>query len=108
VKVIEGTGAEAVIPLRKGRRELRAYDASPYKLRNLAERFTNRVEHCRRIATRYDKTDRNSSAFWHFACVTVLPRGMSTRPQTLKRKIIFRGEEEDFGEVEGVGVVSSC
>ncbi len=74
VKAIEGRGAVAVIPPRKNRKEPRAYDAFLYKLRNLVERFINRVKHCRRIATRYEKTDRNHLAFWHFACVTVLLR----------------------------------
>ncbi len=74
IKTIEARGASAVIPPRKNRKESRAYDAFLYKLRNLVERFINRVKHCRRIATRYEKTDRNYLAFWHFASVTVLLR----------------------------------
>ena len=57
-KAIRRRGAKPVIPARKGTRR-RRYDRTRYKLRNRVERFFNRVKHHRRIATRYDKTDRN-------------------------------------------------
>jgi transposase len=34
-----------------------------YRARNLVERFFNKIKHCRRIATRYDKLAANSLAF---------------------------------------------
>lgn len=55
-----------VIPSRKGSRK-RRYDKSLYTLRNEIERFFNRLKHCRRIATRYDKTDSSFFGFLTFA-----------------------------------------
>jgi transposase len=51
-------GAKPVIPARKGIR-WRRYDRIKYKLRNVIERFFNRIKHYRRVATRYEKTDPN-------------------------------------------------
>ena len=34
-----------------------------YRARNLVERFFNKVRHCRRVATRYDKLTANYLAF---------------------------------------------
>jgi transposase len=51
IRTIEASGAEAVIPPRSNRKERWEYDQHLYKERNLAERFTNRVKQCRRIAT---------------------------------------------------------
>jgi transposase len=69
---IEARGAEAVIPSLKNRKEQRAYDRERYKDRNLAERFWSRLKHCRRVATRYEKTARNYLAFVHVASIMVL------------------------------------
>lgn len=66
--------AEAVIPPRRNRKEPRDYDRHLYKMRNLVERFFNLSKHCRRVATRYDKTARNFLAFWNFASMLVLLR----------------------------------
>lgn len=57
-----------VIPGRKGTRR-RRYDRERYKLRNVVERFFNRVKHYRRVATRYDKTDTN---YFGFLCLAAL------------------------------------
>lgn len=51
-----------VIPARKGIRR-RQFDRTKYKLRNVIERFFNRIKHYRRVATRYDKTDPNYLGF---------------------------------------------
>lgn len=72
VEVIEAGGAEAVIPPRSNRKEPRAYDEHLYKERNLVERFLSKVKHCRRVATRYEKTARNYLAFWQLASIMVL------------------------------------
>lgn len=69
---IEDKGGEAVIPSRKTNSHQRAYDRERYKDRNLAERFWNKIKHCRRVATRYEKTARNFLAFVHAASVLVL------------------------------------
>ena len=72
VGAIEAGGAKAVIPPRKNREVAGAYDEHLYKDRNLVERFLNKVKHCRRVATRYEKTARNYLAFWQLASIMVL------------------------------------
>jgi transposase len=72
VEAIEAGGAKAVIPPRSNRKEPREYDEHLYKERNLVERFLNKVKHCRRVATRYEKTTRNYLAFWRLASIMVL------------------------------------
>jgi transposase len=72
VEVIESGGAKAVIPPRSNRKEPREYDEHLDKERNLVERFLNKVKHCRRVATRYEKTARNYLAFWQLASIMVL------------------------------------
>ena len=59
---IRRQGAQPVIPTRRGFRQ-RRYDRTRYKLRNVVERFFNRLKHYRRVATRYDKTDANYKGF---------------------------------------------
>jgi transposase len=63
VQTIEDQGAQAVIPPRSNRKQPRDYDKYLYRDRNLVERFLNKVKHCRRVATRYEKTARNYLAF---------------------------------------------
>jgi transposase len=65
---IRRQGAKPVIPARKGTRR-RRYDRVKYKLRNVVERFFNRIKHYRRVATRYEKTDPN---FLGFLCLASL------------------------------------
>jgi transposase len=57
--VVEGRGAEAVIPPRNNRKEPRDYDAHTYKERNQVEHCVSFLKQCRRVATRYEKTARN-------------------------------------------------
>ncbi len=52
---IEELGAICVIPPRSNREEHREYDRELYKERNLIERTFNKLKHCRRLATRYDR-----------------------------------------------------
>lgn len=63
IETITAGGAEAVIPPRANRTEQRRFDRHLYKGRNLVERFFCRIEHLRRISTRYDKLDRRYEAF---------------------------------------------
>jgi transposase len=65
---IRRQGAKPVIPSRRGFR-CRRHDRTRYKLRNVVERFFNRIKHYRRVATRYDKTDRN---YFGFVCLASL------------------------------------
>ena len=66
---IREQGAKPVIPSREGHRK-RRHDRVRYKLRNVVERFINRVKHYRRVATRYDKTDSNFFGFVYLASLT--------------------------------------
>ena len=65
---IRKQGAKPVIPSRRAIRR-RRYDRTRYKLRNVVERFFNRVKHYRRVATRYEKTDQN---YMGFVCLASL------------------------------------
>lgn len=60
---IRDLGAQAVIPPRANRKEVRKYDVHHYKIRNLIERFFARIKQFRRIATRYDKLAVRFEAF---------------------------------------------
>jgi transposase len=53
---IAKAGAEAVIPSNRSRAQAIPYDKHIYEERNLVERFFNKINHFRRIATRYEKT----------------------------------------------------
>ena len=48
-------GAWANIPPRCNRSEPICFSPYLYRTRNLVERFFNKIKHCRRVATRYDK-----------------------------------------------------
>jgi transposase len=74
VEVIESQGAETVIPPKKNRKEPRAYDEHIYKERNKVERFIGLMKQCRRVATRYEKTDANFLGFVHVAAIMILLR----------------------------------
>ena len=52
-------GAEPIISPRWHRRWLHSYDKALYQKRNLIERFFNKLNQFRRVATRYEKTARN-------------------------------------------------
>ena len=62
IEAIEASGAEAVIPPRKSRKEQREYDRELYKERNLVERLFQKLKQFRRIATRYERLKRNYQA----------------------------------------------
>ena len=72
VRIIEATGAEAVIPPRKNAKKPRAYDKERYKDRNLCERLWQKIKQYRRVATRYEKTARNFLGFVLVASIMVL------------------------------------
>jgi len=69
---IAGLGAKVVIPPLKCRKAPLTYDKKLYKDRNLAERFWSVAKQCRRVATRYDKTDTNYLGFVHVASIRYL------------------------------------
>ena len=72
VEVIEARGAEAVIPPKKNRLQLREYDRHTYKERNLIERFWSKAKQFRRVATRYEKKAVNFLAFVQVAAIMVM------------------------------------
>jgi transposase len=71
-KKIRSTGGKPVIPSRQGCR-VRRHDRQKYKLRNVVERFINRIKHCRRVATRYDKLAVTFLGFVQLASILTLP-----------------------------------
>lgn len=50
-KIID-QGGDPVVPPRRNRKRLHAYDANLYKERNRVRRFFSRIKHFRRSATR--------------------------------------------------------
>jgi transposase len=59
VAAVQSRGAEAVVPPKKNRVELREYDRHLYKQRCAVEQTVGLLKQCRRVATRYEKTARN-------------------------------------------------
>lgn len=74
-----------MIPARR-----RRYDRTRYKLRNVVERFFNRVKHYRRVATRYDKTDHNYFGFVCLASYMTAVLCMSTRPSNRIAALLWK------------------
>lgn len=62
IEPLQAAGKEIVIPSKRNRKEPRPYDKELYKARHLIENFFCSLKHFRAIATRYDKTARNSLA----------------------------------------------
>lgn len=67
LEMIAENGAEAVIPPKKNRTDLRDYDRHLYKERHLIECFINKIKWYRRIFTRFEKLARRYTAFLHLA-----------------------------------------
>jgi transposase len=62
-------GAWANIPPKRNRKGPICFSPYLYRDRNLVERFFNKIKHCRRVATRYDKLAANYLAFIKLACI---------------------------------------
>lgn len=71
VAVIEQAGSAAVIPPRSNRRNPRAFDQHRYRARHLIENLFARLKQFRRLATRYDKLDKQFTAFILLASICV-------------------------------------
>ena len=67
-KIIE-QGGDPVVPPRRNRLRKHSYDQGISKERNRIEGFFNRIKHCRRIATRYDKLAQTFMGFVKLACI---------------------------------------
>lgn len=65
---IKASGAEAVIPPRKNRKEQREYDKHVYKIRHLVENAFQRLKEWRGIATRYAKKASSFLAILQIRC----------------------------------------
>jgi len=66
--IIKAKRAKAVIPSTSRRRKPIPHDKAIYKRRNQIERCINRLKHCRRFATRYDRRANRFLAFIQLAC----------------------------------------
>lgn len=62
-------GASANIPPKRNLKGPICFSPYLYRDRNLVERFFNKIKHCRRVATRYDKLAANYLAFIKLACI---------------------------------------
>ncbi|WP_417668151.1 IS5 family transposase [Roseibium sp.] len=62
-------GGWANIPTRRNQRDPICLSPYLYRHRNHVERFLNRMKHCRRIATRYEKHATNFLAFVKLAAI---------------------------------------
>ena len=71
VEMVEKTGAKAVIPPRKNRKEPRDYDKYLYKLRHLVENAFQVLKQWRGIATRYAKNTASFLAAVHIRCIAI-------------------------------------
>ena len=64
-------GAIAIVPVCSNRNQQREYDHHWYKDRHLVERFFNKIKQFRRIATRYEKLDRNFMSMLNLVCTII-------------------------------------
>jgi len=67
--LVRQNGAWANIPPKRNRTEALCFSPYLYRARNLVERFFNKIKHCRRVATRYDKLAANYLAFLQLASI---------------------------------------
>ena len=72
--------AWANIPPRSNRNEPICFSPYLYRARNLVERFFNKIKHCRRVATRYDKLAANYLAFVQLASIRLWLRVNESTP----------------------------
>lgn len=69
--VIDGMGAQAVIPSNRSRKVAIPHDATAYRHRNRIERCFSRLKHFRRFATRYDRRTIHFTGFAHLAAAMI-------------------------------------
>jgi transposase len=78
--LVRQRGAWANIPPRSNRNEEISFSPYLYRARNLVERFFNKIKHCRRVATRYDKLAANYLAFVQLASIRLWLRINESTP----------------------------
>lgn len=69
--IIASMGAKAVIPSNRSRKIAIPHDTAIYKHRNQIERCFNKLKHCRRFATRYDRRTSHYLGFVHLAATLI-------------------------------------
>jgi transposase len=72
--LIANMGAAAVIPSNRSRKIAIPHDTAAYKHRNRIERCFNKLKHCRRFATRYERRTIHFTGFVHLAAAMIWPR----------------------------------
>jgi transposase len=78
--LVRRRGAWANIPPRSNRKKALNFSPYLYRARNLVERFFNKIKHCRRVATRYDKLAANYLAFIQLASIRLWLRVNESAP----------------------------
>ncbi len=73
-------GAWANIPPRRNRKDALCFSPYLYRARNLVERFFNKIKHCRRVATRYDKLAANYLALIQLVSIRLWLRVHESTP----------------------------
>jgi hypothetical protein len=74
-----------------------------YRVRNLVERFFNRMKQCRRVASRYDRLAANYLAFIKLAAIRVWLRAYKSTPwpmSALTPDFLGKGVAQADGAVE--------
>jgi len=71
---LDRRGATAVIPPKSNRTDTIACDFAMYGWRHLVENFFCKLKECRRIATRYDKTDCSFTSMIYLASSMIAMR----------------------------------
>ncbi len=69
--IIASMGAIAVIPSNRSRKSAIPHDTATYKHRNRIERCFNKLKHCRRFATRYERRTIHFLGFVHLAAAMI-------------------------------------
>jgi transposase len=76
-------GAWANIPPKRNRSAPICFSPYLYRARNRVERFFNKIKHCRRVATRYDKIAANYLAFVQLASIRLWLRVSESTSQAI-------------------------
>jgi transposase len=72
--------AWANIPPKRNRKDPICFSPNLYRARNLIERFFNKIDQYRRVATRYDKLAANYLAFVKLASIRIWLRAHESTP----------------------------
>jgi transposase len=78
--LVSQQGAWTNVPPKRNRKEPICFSRYLYRARNLVERFFNKIKHCRRTATRYDKLAANYLAFVKLAAIRIWLRDYESTP----------------------------